>query len=81
LYTTTKISQFVGAVHQDHLMLIALETQNRTQSFDRDIELRKRLLTLQEGLTKLQDQQQSNIAKIELLQSILDRREKKEQAK
>ncbi len=77
-YTTAKLTSFTAAIHVDHELLMKFEVQGRSASFDRDIELRKRLITLQDGLVQLQAQQLENIKKIEVLQQFLNAKRKKE---
>lgn len=74
LYTTAKMSQFTSAIKTDHQLLLQLETANRNDVVNRDIEVRKRLIGLQDSLGKMQEQQTENMKRITELQKLLDRK-------
>jgi len=78
VYTTAKLDKFTAAIHGDHALLLQIQQQNQGLVFDRDIEFRKRLLALQDGLTKLQSQQAENLNKIGALQQLMKERKRLE---
>lgn len=60
VYLGRSVTSSMNLIHADHLLLIQMATAQDRDNLNRDIELRKRLITLQDRLTQLESKQIEN---------------------